>query len=151
MGTDGYSVKERKDQITSEDKMWNLQYFRNIDGHHASLNYAHYTFRKVEGMNRHVGYSRAALSGNYKNVSSLVFPSFICSKQRDVTIHFQSQIVRKYQCSTTHEASDPKKPRQRRLPARKRLPSDTAPSWEAPAKARRTSPHTCTRKPPGET
>ena len=77
--------------------MWNLQYFRNIDGHHASLNYAHYTFRKVEGMNRHVGYSRAALSGNYKNVSSLVFPSFICSKQRDVTIHFQSQIVWKYQ------------------------------------------------------
>ena len=86
-------VKERKEHTLHKDKMWNLQYFRNIDGHHASLNYAHYTFRKVEGMNRHVGYSRAALSGNYKNVSSLVFPSFICSKQRDVTIHFQSQIV----------------------------------------------------------
>ena len=93
MGIDNYLVKEKKEHTLHKDKMWNLQYFRNIDGHHASLNYAHYTFRKVEGMNRHVGYSRAALSGNYKNVSSLVFPSFICSKQRDVTIHFQSQIV----------------------------------------------------------
>ena len=151
MGTDGYSVKERKDQITSEDKMWNLQYFRGIRGRHASLNYAHYTFRRINKRNGRVGLSDGAPKGNYTDVYSLALSSFVCSKQRDVTIHFQSQIVRKYQCSTTHEDSDPKKPRPRRLPARKRLPSDTAPSWEAPAKARRTSPHTCTRKPPGET
>ena len=151
MGTDGYSVKERKDQITSEDKMWNLQYFRGIRGRHASLNYAHYTFRRINKRNGRVGLSDGGPKRNYTDVYSLALSSFVCSKQRDVTIHFQSQIVRKYQCSTTHEDSDPKKPRPRRLPARKRLPSDTAPSWEAPAKARRTSPHTCTRKPPGET
>ena len=93
MGTDGYSVKERKDQITSEDKMWNLQFFRGIRGRHASLNYAHYTFRRINKRNGRVDLSDGGPKRNYTDVYSLALSSFVCSKQRDVTIHFQSQIV----------------------------------------------------------
>ena len=77
--------------------MWNLQYFRNIDGHHASLNYAHYTFRRINKRNGRVGLSDGGPKRNYTDVYSLALSSFVCSKQRDVTIHLQSQIVWKYQ------------------------------------------------------
>ena len=48
MGFDTYFSKERKERTLSSDKLWNLRYFKNIDGHHASLVYSHYTFRRAE-------------------------------------------------------------------------------------------------------
>ncbi|KAK8794116.1 hypothetical protein WA171_003242 [Blastocystis sp. BT1] len=55
LGYDNYLSREIRDRLGASDKYWNLKYFTNIDGHHASLMYSHYTFR----------YYRGALNVNY--------------------------------------------------------------------------------------
>ena len=47
MGIDNYWKTQKRSHLKKPDAYWNVNYFSNIDRHHASLMYSHYAFRRT--------------------------------------------------------------------------------------------------------